>query len=85
VIEHVPAPTNATSPVEELIVHTATSLLAYVLTPAPADKELVRVGGVAVIKYVDEKDEESICMFREALGTVVVVDVVEVVPEGGEV
>jgi hypothetical protein len=85
VIEHVPAPTNATTPVEELTVHTATSLLAYVLTPAPADKELVRVGGVAVIKYVDEKDEESICMVREALGTVVVVDVVEVVPEGGEV
>ena len=84
-IEHVPAPTNATTPVEELTVHTATSLLAYVLTPAPADKELVRVGGVAVIKYVDEKDEESICMVREALGTVVVVDVVEVVPEGGEV
>jgi hypothetical protein len=85
VIEHVPAPTNATTPVEELTVHTATSLLAYVLTPAPADKELVRVGGVAVTKYVDEKDEESICMVREALGTVVVVDVVEVVPEGGEV
>lgn len=84
-IEHVPAPTNATTPVEELTVHTATSLLAYVLTPAPADKELVRVGGVAVTKYVDEKDEESICMVREALGTVVVVDVVEVVPEGGEV
>jgi len=43
----VPAVTNETTPVDELIVHTDVVVLEYVLVPEPADAVLVRVGAVA--------------------------------------
>lgn len=47
VIVHVPASTNVTTPVEELIVHTEVVELEYVFVPPPADGAEVMVGGVA--------------------------------------
>jgi hypothetical protein len=47
--EHVPTETNATTPDDEPTVHTAVSLLVYVLASDPADMVLVNVGTVAVI------------------------------------
>jgi hypothetical protein len=50
-------------------VHIEGVLLEYDLTPEPADAVAVIVGGVEVITYVDEYDEESICTVRVARGT----------------
>ena len=44
----VPDVTKATTPVEELIVHTEVVELEYVFVPVPADAVEVIVGGVAV-------------------------------------
>ena len=68
-IEHVPADTNATTPEDEPTVHIEGVLLEYDLTPEPADAVAVIVGGVEVIKYVAEYDEESIESVRDARGT----------------
>ena len=43
----VPAVTNETTPVDELIVHTVAVVLEYVLEPEPAEAVLVKVGAVA--------------------------------------
>lgn len=43
----VPAVTNETTPVDELIVHTDVVVLEYVLVPVPAEAVLVKVGAVA--------------------------------------
>jgi len=44
-IVHVPASTNATSPDDELIVHTEVVELEYDFVPAPADAVADIVGG----------------------------------------
>jgi hypothetical protein len=68
-IEHVPADTNTTTPEDEPTVHTEAEFVRYDLTPEPADAVAVIVGGVEVIKYVAEYDEESIESVRDARGT----------------
>lgn len=47
VIEHVPAVTNVTAPVEDPTVHTEVVELVYVFVPLPADAVLVNVGAAA--------------------------------------
>jgi len=49
---HVPASTNVTTPVEELIVHTEVVELENVLLPAPALGVAVIVGGESLRAYV---------------------------------
>ena len=49
--------------------HTAVSLLVYVLASDPADSVLVNVGAVAVITYVDVYEEELIVTVRDTLDT----------------
>lgn len=61
---HVPALTNATSPDELLTVQTPVVDDAYVSVPLPAEGVDVRVGGVAVIAYVEVYDSESITCVR---------------------
>ena len=48
---HVPAVTKATTPVDELIVHTGAVVLEYVLVPEPTEAVLVRVGGASLTPY----------------------------------
>ena len=61
----VPAETNETTPVDELIVHTDAVVLEYVLVPEPAEAVLVNVGAVAYRLYDAEYEPESIAIVRE--------------------
>jgi hypothetical protein len=57
-------------------VHTAVSLLVYVLASDPTDNVLVNVGADAVITYVEANDEELIVTVRDPLDTTNVTSVV---------
>ena len=65
-----PAETNVTAPVEAFTVQTPVVLDVYVFVPLPALGVEVRVGGVAVMLYVDVYDPPSITMVRGASVTV---------------
>jgi hypothetical protein len=55
----VPAETNATRPLEELMVQTLSVELEYDFVPVPAEGVDVIVGGAATIVYVEVNDPAS--------------------------
>lgn len=64
-IVQVPAPTNATTPVDELTVQIETVELVKLFAPAPADAVAVSVGGGELCKYAGPKELESIVRVRD--------------------